>query len=253
MRFSLGSGSFHGGTADFAITKIDGDYFFTASGGNGLEMFVETPQWIPSQEVDTLRHIMEAGGVGAWDGFYGSDENVLDGFGFNLSVEMEGDISINARGYERFPENFDEVFPLLSSHLADMAFRYRTAQEWGDLVHITYYVVLEHGFYVYSLTVEEGNQIHFAARTPETRPAMGVEGVVDFSALEEVRRLVVQYGVDQWYGDTRNDPENNRYMSVRVSYDNGGAFSIGGYLAPDGFEAANEALLTFFAELLEQI
>ena len=251
IQFSIASGSFDLGDLFYSIIMLDGEYIFSAEGVNGLELFVE-PQPIPFDEVDALRRLLEESGIEAWNGFEGSNPYVDGGFGFNMGFELENGSSLEAWGHENFPENFNTIYPVLSFHLADMAFRYRTSQEWGNLVYMRFEVshrrnpLGDLGYYVYEVYIDDNGQTSISSRIRGTWPT--VNRVFDYSVMEDLREIVSNYGIDQWYGDVRNDPANN-FMRVHMHFDNDTSFSITGNLSPYGFDEANEAILAFLRNL----
>ena len=251
IQFSMSSGSFGEGSLSYSIIMREGEYLFSASGWNGLELDVER-QPIPFEELDALRRFLEESGIEAWNGFEEHAEDVLDGFGFSISFEMENGSSFQAIGSNRSPAGFDAIYPALSFHLADIAFRYRTEQEWGNLVYMRYHI--SHGThgdrYTFEIYVDHNDQVRINSRISGYR-WRGANGLFDYSVMEDMREIVRNYGMDEWYGDVRFDPRNNRFISVEMRFDNDASFSIRGNLSPSGFDEANEAILAFFRNLAE--
>ena len=254
IQFSMSGGSFHEGALSYSIIMQEGEYLFSASGWNGLELEIER-QPIPFEEVDALRNILKESGVEAWNGIVRQfDDDVLeaDGFGFSISFKIENGSSFQASGGGWDLDDFDTIFHAISFHLADMAFRYRTEQEWGNLIHMNYSVsrgIHNSSFYIYEIYIDSNDQIRISSRVSGTWPR--VDGLFDYSVMEDIREIVSNYGIDQWYGDVRFDPWNNPFISVRMRFDNGTSFSIRGNLSPSGFDEANEAILAFFRNLAE--
>jgi len=248
VEFSMSAGSYSDGDLSYSIIMQEGEYLFSASGFNGLELSIEQ-QPIPHKEVDELRIFLEESGIDAWNGFAGDDDvDVMDGFGFRISFEIDNGSSFQASGSNNYPADFNTIFNALSFHIADMAFRYRTVQEWGNLVYMKYYVDAQgNGSYIYEIDIDSNNQIHINSRVSGGWPI--VDGVFDYSVMEDIREIVSIYNIDQWYGDVRSVPENNHFMSVTMRFDNDLSFSIRGYLSPSGFDEANEAILAFFSNL----
>ena len=76
----------------------------------------------------------------------------------------------------------------------------------------------------------------------------GINGLFDYAVMEEMRKIVNRYEMDQWYGDVRFDSLNNPFIAVEMRFDNDTSFSIRGNLAPVGFAEAHEAVLAFFGD-----
>ena len=58
---------------------------------------------------DEIKAVLIEYEVGKWNGFNKSDQNVLDGDSFSLSVRFENDIGISASGYMKWPQNYSSV------------------------------------------------------------------------------------------------------------------------------------------------
>ena len=65
------------------------------------------------QAYDDLAEKLEKLGVRKWDGFSGSDPNVMDGTMFSLEIEMTDGSSIHAHGTNAYPENYHEFESML--------------------------------------------------------------------------------------------------------------------------------------------
>ncbi len=62
-----------------------------------------------------LLKIIEDCGLGAWDGFRGSDPDVLDGEGFSLEMEYDDGAAVYASGENRFPAGYHDTVARLAS------------------------------------------------------------------------------------------------------------------------------------------
>ena len=64
---------------------------------------------ISKERVKELEELLNKYNVSSWNGFNKSDNRVLDGRDFNLSIRLESGESISASGYMMWPKNFHEV------------------------------------------------------------------------------------------------------------------------------------------------
>ena len=125
--FEYDYGSFNGGYWRFEITKADdgvagsdSEYLFIAQGSNGIDLDVEA--YVGQDTLDDLAAIIVSNDILSWDGFSGSDNDVLDGYSFTLKVEStEG--TIFASAYMKLPDNYDQGHAALSKYLVDLADR----------------------------------------------------------------------------------------------------------------------------------
>ena len=63
----------------------------------------------PSDFSDKIKNILIKYEVSKWNGFNKSNQNVLDGDDFSLSVRMQDNQNISAHGYMSWPKNYREV------------------------------------------------------------------------------------------------------------------------------------------------
>lgn len=64
---------------------------------------------ISTEIVDKIESIFKKYEVQKWDGFNKSDQNVLDGNSFSLSIGFMNKERISASGYMMYPKNYREV------------------------------------------------------------------------------------------------------------------------------------------------
>ncbi len=108
-------------------------FFFTESGGldfddrtsyaldyaDGFYTAVIKPSGVKNEKARTVRvdadfadrlaAILEEFGVGAWDGFRETDDDVMDGIGFTLDVTFTDGRKIDAMGYMMWPAGYDDA------------------------------------------------------------------------------------------------------------------------------------------------
>ncbi|MCL2353489.1 MAG: hypothetical protein FWC69_02535 [Defluviitaleaceae bacterium] len=139
--FSIGWGDFWSGSYHFRIEKIDGEYYFNATAGHNSQFFIPNNHPIPPHEVDALRAILEENSVERWDGFDREDWSTTGDWSFGISITLENDNTMMARGFMVQPDGFSETFPLIIEHLKGIVDRHKVEPEWGNLqsfsMHIT--------------------------------------------------------------------------------------------------------------------
>ena len=64
---------------------------------------------ITKKEVKKIENILKKYEVYKWDGFNKSDQNVLDGNSFDISIILKNKETIRAYGYMKYPNNYREV------------------------------------------------------------------------------------------------------------------------------------------------
>ena len=119
--FEYDYGSFNGGERKYTIRAEGAGYLFTARGYNGVDLNVEAP--VNRGDLDGLAAVIRDNGIASWDGFDKRDPNILDGYGFSLSAEFES-WTLEAHGYEKYPQNYEAGHAALSAYLDGLAHRF---------------------------------------------------------------------------------------------------------------------------------
>ena len=122
--FEYNYGSFNGGAYEFMIININETtsdapvYRFIAEGSNGVDMYANAE--VGADVLADLKEIIVSQNIFTWDGFDKRDKNLLDGYGFDLTVAFENG-SIEASGYEKYPANHAQGHRALSEFLEALA------------------------------------------------------------------------------------------------------------------------------------
>ena len=64
---------------------------------------------IDKKYVEELEQLLKKYKVGKWNGFEKYNKNIMDGSSFNLFIEMKNGDKIEAKGYMKWPDNFNKV------------------------------------------------------------------------------------------------------------------------------------------------
>ena len=108
------------------IKDINGEMTLSHYSGNwpyddSLEMedCLEQRKALTDEEYEELCDLLERIGMRSWDGYSGSDPDVLDGGGFSLDVLFKDGESIWANGENAYPDGYGEMFSALTGLLAE--------------------------------------------------------------------------------------------------------------------------------------
>lgn len=105
--FEYNYGSFFGGYYEYHLV-LDGDVVHvTAEGMNGVELDIDKE--IDASILEELSLVINTNKLERWDGFSKEDPHVLDGYSFDLLVKYDDGRTLEASGYEKYPENYDKV------------------------------------------------------------------------------------------------------------------------------------------------
>ena len=115
---SYSFGSFNEGQWDYRIAELDGKLYFTAEGSNGVELDIHAE--VSIQKFEEFEKIIESNHIQNWHGFNECDDEVLDGYGFTLTIDFE-EGSLTASGYESYPENYEVIHESLVDYFEQLA------------------------------------------------------------------------------------------------------------------------------------
>ena len=271
--FSMHWGDFHGGYQSFSIVKNDEQYLFNAHGcemGVGPQMFVATDTPIPAYEANNLRYILESNNVGSWDGFSGGWCGDCTGdFTMGLSVMVSDEAVVDMFAGCISPPGSRNGFTALSDFLHDLAVRYQSEPEWGNLSSMTFIVSgTGHGL-TRSITTDMDGTIFYNGRSP-VRGRAPTRDAIDPIVMQQLHQLLIDYGVIQWWDGHRRDMSSGTgfyRVSISLGFDNDTGFEAWGPVPrcpdstfrprPDNIILplcdATNAILDFIHDLEEQL
>ena len=113
--FNFGCDFGLGGYYHYQIRVEDDKVIFTKE---AIGMTTENiEKEITKKDLEEIQKIINEQEIYKWNGFDKTDKNVLDGSGFNLSVNYSNGENIEAHGYMRYPKNFKEASDVLLEYL----------------------------------------------------------------------------------------------------------------------------------------
>ena len=108
LSFSYSTGNYIYGSVSYDISFENGKYILTIKLDNvAPEDAVELE--INNTIIENVLAILNKYQVKEWNGFNKSDQNVLDGNSFNMTITEKDETHISAHGYMKWPENYREV------------------------------------------------------------------------------------------------------------------------------------------------
>ena len=118
--FSFEYGSYFPGYCSFEITRLDKGAALTLQGYNDFcELHVEKN--ISKKDFAELCELIDELNLYLWDGFSGHNEDILDGWSFTLSIVYDDGRSVEAGGYENYPQGYYYAQSRLSEFLYALA------------------------------------------------------------------------------------------------------------------------------------
>ena len=111
-------GSYFGGYYDYQIENDDGKNILTASGANGVKLDIQTE--LSKKELQELSRIINENNIQEWNNFDGKNNDIMDGYSFHLKVSYKDGTTINADGYESYPNNYKAGHKALETFLSSI-------------------------------------------------------------------------------------------------------------------------------------
>ena len=106
INFAFGDGSYNGGYYNYEVVRnADGTVTFHAEGGNGVDLNVD--KTIDPAYLDELAVLINEKGIYRWNGFDKSNNSIMDGYSFSISVIYDDGRTLHAYGYMKEPANYD--------------------------------------------------------------------------------------------------------------------------------------------------
>lgn len=133
LSFSYSYGSYNGGYWSYELYEKDGNTYFIGEGMNGVDLNVVGR--VDAAVMEDLTALMQQHGIFEWNGFSGSDDDVLDGYSFGLLADY-GSGALQASGYMKYPRGYEEGHAALAAYLGELAASL-SGQEIADKEEIT--------------------------------------------------------------------------------------------------------------------
>ena len=118
VKCSYSYGSYFGGYYEYHLALSGEECTFTAMGFNGVAL--DVARTVDSAALLRLQEIIKAHSLHKWDGFYESDDDVLDGYSFDLSAEFDDGQTLSASGYMKYPKNYDDAHDALTAFFEEL-------------------------------------------------------------------------------------------------------------------------------------
>lgn len=118
IMFSYGYGDYFTGYYDYTVYDTADGVMLEAYGSNGVELNVE--KTVPDETLEELRALIGEAGIDAWDGFDEKDEEIMDGYSFNLKAQYQNG-TLAAEGYMKEPEGYEAGHQALVDFLEKLA------------------------------------------------------------------------------------------------------------------------------------
>ncbi|MCF0230034.1 MAG: hypothetical protein HUJ76_10140 [Parasporobacterium sp.] len=226
--------------------------------------------------LDDLNSFCREENVSEFDGFDGSNPDVLDGGGFSLGIYYDDGTYVYASGRNSYPEWYSgfrdklcELFaPLEEKVIKEYIDSKRNINITGDLDDITISIV-QHGdsgyneyfFSVYENTGGTGNNLEYRinSRIEEEFPADS--SYIHYSHEEDVspvldrfREIFDRYDLKTWncYDETAEDYDNCEWFEFHFGFTSDQYVSAMGTEHPENYDSVRKEIMEVIKDTVEQ-
>lgn len=229
------------------------------------EIMIEVGQEVP----DRLQELYIKSGVEKWNGFDMVDRDVVDGYGFSLTIVFSNGERLTASGRNQAPENYfafkegvEELFRLYIEEYKSAEIQKIIEQGVkGELNYVLVNFMEQHGHsYEISLINNNNHNYNFSVRIRENKGEFFEEGeymyytTLPLEAInfKGIRELVEKYELMQWHGweSSSKDYGSSEWFQLELEFDEG-SISAQGTDHPENYEAFRREFLELIAEMIE--
>ena len=109
--FTYYYGSYNAGYYKYTISVEENKVMFSVQGHNGVNLNINKE--IDSSYLNELSKIIDENKIYEWDGFHKREDDVMDGYSFELNIGYKNGETIDASGYMKYPDNYDNCHKAL--------------------------------------------------------------------------------------------------------------------------------------------
>ncbi len=208
--------------------------------------------------------------ISDWDGFSETDEDVLDGDGFSLTVNYADGCSINAYGSNAYPEGyseFDDSIKELFEPYAEAARKERLGSiiEAGINGQLDGFIVtfIQNGssgddrYEFFSYHRDDGSDYYEVSIQSESgefieQGQYGIDSDVPSGLIsyEGIETLLDKYEIIRWFGydEASEDYNNSEWFQLCFWFDDGFQLDAMGSEKPDHYDEFRSELLTLLVD-----
>ena len=115
--FSYNYGGFNDGYYNYNMTLSKEEVIYIATGSNGVNLSIN--KTINKAVLVDLAKLINDNNIYEWNGF-NKEDNVSDGYSFELKVYYKNGEVIIANGYNKYPDNYDASHKALTNFLSSI-------------------------------------------------------------------------------------------------------------------------------------
>ena len=224
---------------------------------------------------DALEELYRSCKLADWDGFNGSDPDMLDGDGFTLTIKFADGTRLRADGSNAYPTGYRDftgkLYELLNP-FRDKVLNEKRLEKISEGIHGTLSCIMvsliqrgssgrdEYFMLISSEGVRDPNfEVRIKSRSGEFLP----EGEYkyyksvpdDILNIAKVQELVEKYNLIEWYDlhGTASDPNNEEWYQIDLSFGDEMKISSYGTEHPTNYKKFRKALLTWLKDTIDAV
>lgn len=238
---------------------------------NGVRMYAEIEAGniiedivIEDAVLDRIREIWDIYSVWEWDGFYESNNMVLDGEGFSLTAKFSDNILISAGGDNSFPPGYSGFRNEIETVFKELIYKYgdiyKKTLESDDIYYMFFKVLrgTKEFFKVNAINYDEG-LVYLDIE---------IEGYEEYSPYEEycffgygqnfpfdeIQKIIRDKNVPAWNGwDKVSDVySGEEWFLMELEYDSEERIYATGQSYPENYDAVKDEILRKFIKYIEE-
>lgn len=218
---------------------------------------------IDESVLEELGKIAQKYHLSKWNGFQKTNNMVLDGENFSLSITLADGSSISASGNNAFPDDYadasSEIQTLFSGLIDEYGDLYPKTLESDELKHVTF-----------SLSAFGGKKFFFSGITRDGTVSLDIRikgyeefypqeeynffGSCDYFPFDDIQSVVRKYDIPSWNGWDKAAENYNEceWFQLDFGYDSGESISAMGTLHPDDYDDARKEIILIITDYIEE-
>lgn len=266
--------SIGGDSYSYSVIEEDDKHFFVFESMLYPE-YGEMKREVAESFLDQLTQLYQEYHLASWNGFHQSNEYVLDGDGFSLTINLQDGASLTAggtnsypEGYRDFREKMEELFSPMKQEMLEEKRQEKIAE--GLLGKLDFMMVnfMQRGAsgsdkYEVFITKPGVREKNFDVRITSESGEMIPEGTYQYyEAVAEdeidfagVQALIEKYDLITWYNydETAEDYANQEWFQISFGFDGGKTLNAMGTKHPEHYEEFRREFLELILRMCEQL
>lgn len=267
-------GSIGGDSYSYSVNAEDGKHFFVYESMLYPD-YGELTREVDDAFLDQLTQLYQDCHLAAWDGFDKTNEFVLDGDGFSLSITFRDGKSLSAygsnstpNGYKDFCEKMEALFSPLKQEMLEEKRQEKIAEGISGKLEFMMVNYMQRGAsgsdkYEIFITMPGVREKNFDVQISSESGELLPEGTYQYYEAVEadkidfagIQALIEKYDLITWYNydETDEDYANKEWFQMSFGFDDGKTLNAMGTKHPEHYEEFRKEFLELIIQMCSQI